>query len=49
MGFLDKFKKKKDEATPESGSQSSGSQQSSNQTASTGKKIKRYNSEGKPV
>jgi hypothetical protein len=47
MGFLDKFRKKKGQDAHEHG-QSSGTQESS-QPSTTGKRIKKYTSEGKPI
>jgi len=44
MGFLDKFRKKSEQ-------QSNGAekQKDSNQPPTTGKRIKKYTSEGKPI
>jgi hypothetical protein len=47
MGFLDKFKKRKDEERQEG--QSSDQQKNAAQPSGAGKKIKKYNSEGKPI
>ena len=48
MGFLDKFKKK-DETASKQMSQDSGKQQERSEPQTAGKKIKKYNSEGKPL
>jgi hypothetical protein len=50
MGFLDKFRKKKEEAKEQKGDEAqSPAKQDSGQSSTTGKRIKRYNSDGKPV
>lgn len=46
MGFLDKFKKKKEDET---GSSQVSAEKSSSQGSGQAKKIKKYNSEGKPL
>lgn len=45
MGFLDRFKKKNDQKD----TASSGAQKDSSQPPATGKRIKKYTSEGKPI
>jgi hypothetical protein len=51
MGFLDKFRKKKGDDAPEHkhGSESPTGTQGSSQSSTTGKRIKKYTSEGKPI
>jgi len=50
MGFLDKFRKRKEEDREQKSddAQSSGNKQDSDQS-STAKRIKRYTSDGKPI
>jgi hypothetical protein len=56
MGFLDKLKRKKDQVADEVKEQTTTSSKptgtnstSSDQTPPSGKKIKRYTSDGKPI
>lgn len=49
MGFLDKFKKKNEQRKEESGDKGSSEQPQSSTAGTTGRKIKKYTSDGKPV
>ena len=47
MGFLDKFRKKNEQ--PSNTQTSASNQKDSSQPSTTGKRIKKYTSEGKPI